>query len=250
MKKPEPYLGLLKTTTVNFPGYLATAVFLPGCNLRCGYCYNAELACSDVNGTSLKSIENYATLSEVFAHLEKRRSVIQAIAISGGEPFLSPHLKKLLNKAKELDYKVKLDTNGLFPERLKSILTEYPKTVIMIALDIKTSPERYSELLPNKSDGALMKKKLYKTLNILEEAQNSTRLKVEYRTVLVPNLVGKSEIQKIGKCLPKNANWEFAAFLPKNCLNEKYNKIIPYTDAEISNLLNLAKTFVPKSELR
>lgn len=59
-------VGLLKTTAVNFPGHLAAAVFLPGCNLRCDYCYNGELACADFNGSQLKNNNNYANLATVF----------------------------------------------------------------------------------------------------------------------------------------------------------------------------------------
>lgn len=246
-------LGLLKTTTVNFPGHLATAVFLPGCNLRCGYCYNGELAKSDLDGKTLTNTENeYATLADVFAHMEKRKNVIKALAISGGEPLMSPYLEPLIEKAKSLNYIVKLDTNGLFPEKLQILLHKYSPPISMVALDIKTSFERYNELLREqpKTTPDTIKAKLLKSIEILKEAKASKNVTVEFRTVLVPQLVGKTEIEAIANHLPKDASWEFAQFSPKNCMDARYNKITPYTEAELTELINLAKTFVSKARLR
>lgn len=245
-------LGLLKTTTVNFPGHLATAIFLPGCNLRCDYCYNTELACSDLNGAALENSENeYFSLEEVFAHLEKRRKVISALAISGGEPFFSPHLEKIIEYASKLNYKIKIDTNGLFPEKLSSIIS-LNDAITMIALDLKTAPSRYYELLPGKSVSKkeLCEKKILSSISLLRSLEKEKKLKVEYRSVLVPGLLGKSEIIKIGKLLPKNADWEFARFLPGNCLNPRLNTIKAYSEEEISELLSYAKNFVSNARLR
>lgn len=246
-------LGLLKTTTVNFPGHLAVAVFLPGCNLRCGYCYNGELAKSDPAGKALTHTQNeYATLADVFEHIEKRKNVINALAISGGEPLISPYLEPLIEKAKSANYIVKLDTNGLFPEKLENLLHYYSPPISMVAVDIKTSFERYNELLcgQSKTAGNDIKTKLLKTIETLKEAQASKNIAVEFRTVLVPHLVGRAEIETIACHLPHDASWEFAQFSPENCLDAAYNKINPYTEAEIAELVNLAKTFVPKAKLR
>lgn len=246
-------VGLLKTTAVNFPGHLAAAVFLPGCNLRCDYCYNGELACADFNGSQLKKSDNdYVTLEEVFKHLEKRRSVLSALAISGGEPFASPHLQKLISTASALGYKIKIDTNGLFPDKLQFTLAQNPN-ISMIALDIKTAPSRYFELLPHipcSSQKRVIKGKLQNSISFLKEAAQAGRIAVEYRTVLVPGLVGVKEITEIAALLPSDAHWEFANFLPGNCMNPEWNQLKPYNDAELAELISLTKTFVPNAELR
>lgn len=247
-------VGLVKTTTVNFPGHLAVAVFLPGCNLRCDYCYNGELACADVHGTSLTSAKNeYTTLDKVFEHLEKRQKLISALAISGGEALMSPYLEMIIKKAFELNYLIKLDTNGLFPEKLEKLLQEeFASKIKIVALDIKTAPSRYYELLHQKPESLAneLEKKLHKTLNILKQAELKNRLAVEYRTVLVRNLVGLSEINEIAELLPKNADWQFANFLPGNCLNPKWNELTPYNDAELENLIQLAKSKIQNATLR
>ena len=35
--------GIQKFSTVDYPGHTCAAVFLIGCNMRCGYCHNPEL---------------------------------------------------------------------------------------------------------------------------------------------------------------------------------------------------------------
>ena len=132
--------GLLKTSLTNYPGRLAAAVFLPGCNLRCPYCYNRELALSDpAEGPAADSDEEYFSEADIFSHLEKRASVLGALAVSGGEPLLSPFLEPLIRKAKSLHLAVKIDTNGTLPDRLYRLLENEALRPDMVAMDIKTS---------------------------------------------------------------------------------------------------------------
>ena len=68
--------------------------------------------------------------------------------------------------------------------------------------------------------------------------------------MLIPGLVGKAEIEAIGSLLPKNADWEFARFLPGTCLKDEWNSISPYTESETDELVKLAQTFVRNIHVR
>jgi len=50
--------------------------------------------------------------------------------------------------------------------------------------------------------------------------------------------------------LPKNADWEFARFLPGTCLKDEWNSISPYTESETDELVKLAQTFVRNIHVR
>ena len=126
--------GFIKTTLVNYPGKVAAALFLPGCDLRCPYCHNPELV--------LNTADDLVDIEEILAYLEKRRGLLQGVCISGGEPLVHEDLGELAKAIKDMGYLLKIDTNGTFPDRILSLEPDF------IAMDIKTVPEKYPMLSP------------------------------------------------------------------------------------------------------
>jgi len=125
-------LGLVKTTLLDYPGKVAATLFTPGCNLRCPYCHNPGLV-QDIDRSSL------LPLAEIHAFLKKRAGVLGGVVITGGEPLLfNEDLRALSEYIHSLGLKVKLDTNGTFPGELSDFPADF------IAMDLKTSPEKYS----------------------------------------------------------------------------------------------------------
>lgn len=243
---------LVKTTLVDFPGRVASSLFLRGCNLRCPYCYNAGL----VLGGKAASNDVYATAEEVFLHLEKRKNVLTGFVVSGGEPLINPLTSYLVSYAKALGYRVKLDTNGTLPDELNALIEDDTMRPDFIAMDIKTSPSRYGELLgslktQDKSTAAKIAEdfssRIAAAARLTSSLPPSSR---EWRTVLVPPLVTKRDIREMAALLPSDASWRFAQFRNENCIDPAYNDIAPYSDAEAASLVAYAKTFIKDSELR
>jgi pyruvate formate lyase activating enzyme len=226
---------LVKTTLVDYPGKVACAVFLRGCNMRCPYCYNAEL----VSGTV--EVENAATAAEIIAHLTKRKDVLTGFVLSGGEPLLSPVAAELASAARGLGYAVKLDTNGTQPEALELFLRAVKPDYV--ALDVKTAPDRYALF----SHGKNFQNELERSIGIIAGLPPDAR---EFRTVLVPGIVAEDDIQKIARILPKDASWFFAPFKPGGCLDPSYNDITPYTDSQMQNLASFARGLIPGAQIR
>ncbi|MBQ6794846.1 MAG: anaerobic ribonucleoside-triphosphate reductase activating protein [Clostridia bacterium] len=127
------FSGFQKLTLLDFPGTVACTLFTKGCNFRCPFCHNASL----VNATNLPEYEE----EEVLAFLKKRQGILEGVCITGGEPLLHPSLPDFIRKVKNLGYKVKLDTNGSFPQRLKALIDE--NLLDYVAMDIKNSFEKY-----------------------------------------------------------------------------------------------------------
>ncbi len=230
-----PIGALVKTSLVDFPKKVSSALFLHGCNLRCPYCYNKDL----VTGT-FKDFEA-VSFNNVMAHLQKRKNVISGFVISGGEPCISHYLKPLIANAHELGYAVKLDTNGTFPEKIEELLKDKICCPDFIAMDVKTSLDRYQLLACSDSGN------IEKSIKIISELPTDKR---EFRTVLVPSLVDMDNIGKIAALLPKDASWQFANFKPGNCLEDSYNKIIPYMPSQIEELINSVKPIIKGANLR
>ena len=125
--------GLQKLTVLDFPGQVACIVFTAGCSFRCPFCHNATL----VKGEGDRIPEE-----EVLSYLKKRQGILDGVVITGGEPTLQNDLKDFIIKVKGMGYKVKLDTNGYHPDKLKELLDE--GLVDYVAMDIKNSKEKYA----------------------------------------------------------------------------------------------------------
>ena len=243
----KPAGVLVKTTCVDFPGRLAGSFFLKGCNIRCPYCYNIGLVLEDAENP-----EPLSTVAELFAHLEKRQGILSGLVISGGEPLLNPYTPLIIKKARQLGYKIKIDTNGTLPEKLRALIENPELRPDFIAMDIKTTPARYATLICgnkspffNKSD--YFEKVLGESAELVASYPADCR---EWRTVLVPGLVTKDDIAEMAKLLPQDASWQFAQFMNENCLDPAYNEIYPYTDQEAAELIDYAKTLITGSNLR
>lgn len=128
--------GFQKMTLLDYPGKVAATVFTGGCNLRCPFCHNAVLVEHPDEAPVFDE-------GEVLAHLEKKKNLLDGVAITGGEPLLQKDLPAFLEKLKGMGYPVKLDTNGSFPERLRALAEQ--GLVDYVAVDIKNRPEKYAE---------------------------------------------------------------------------------------------------------
>ena len=128
--------GLQKMTLLDFPGRVACTVFLGGCDLRCPFCHNAEL----IDGTAKPVMDD----TELLAFLEKRKGLLDGVAFTGGEPTLRKDLPELLRRIKAMGYPVKLDTNGMHPDRLKAMLDE--GLLDYVAMDVKAGPKNYAHI--------------------------------------------------------------------------------------------------------
>lgn len=124
--------GLQKMTLLDYPGKVACTVFLQGCNFRCPFCHNRDL---------LDAAPETITREELLRFLQKRKGLLDAVCISGGEPTLQPDLETLIREIKALGYAVKLDTNGSRPTVLKRLAEQ--DLLDYVAMDVKNSPAQY-----------------------------------------------------------------------------------------------------------
>ena len=127
--------GLQKITLMDYPGKMASVIFVQGCNFRCPFCQNSSL---------LDFSEPLLSEREVLEYLEKRKNVLDGVVISGGEPTMQKDLENFIVKIKGFGYSVKLDTNGSNPELLEKLLSN--KLIDYVAMDIKNDLGEYEEI--------------------------------------------------------------------------------------------------------
>ena len=85
--------GMQKLSLVDYPEKMCCTLFTSGCNFRCPFCHNAGLV--------VRPAEDLLTQDEVFDYLKKRKGMLQAVTISGGEPTLQKGLKEFAKKAND-----------------------------------------------------------------------------------------------------------------------------------------------------
>ena len=169
--------GLQKTTLIDYPGKIACTIFLFGCNFRCGYCHNPELVITP---------ENFSySEDKILDFLEKRKKYLEGVCITGGEPLMNVDFE-FLRKIKDMGYKIKIDTNGSFPEKLKELIEK--KLVDYIAMDVKASRENYEEVV----NSNVPMEKIEKSIKIISNFHEH-----EFRTTVVERFHDGEEIKKI-----------------------------------------------------
>ena len=182
-------LGLTKTTLLDYPGKIASTIFIGNCNLLCPFCHNRSLVIQNSN-PSLSLDINYA-----LEYLDKRKNILEGVCITGGEPTLSNNLVKLIQDIKKLGLLIKLDTNGTNPHILHDLIDS--NLIDYIAMDIKNSPDKYF-LTSGTSNFDITN--IYKSIDLIM----SSSITYEFRTTVVKEFHTLEDMTKIGQMISQS----------------------------------------------
>ncbi len=222
------FSGLQKISLIDYPNKVASVLFTPGCNLRCGFCHNWRIA----TNPQPPFLQEGAALEL----LEKRKKYVDAVVVTGGEPCMHKELPKFLSKLKEREFQVKLDTNGFFPD----VVEECLGNVDYLAVDVKTSPKKYVRLGASDVSGLL------KTVEILK----MSKMQYEFRTTLVPDLVTAEDIDCIGALVKGAQNVALQQFVPKDTLDKSFQAVRPYAPEVVAEFARIIRKYTDNILLR
>jgi len=217
--------GLEKFAPKDFPGYLAATVFLGGCNFRCPYCHNADLAARP---------ETLATLPADYfmSFLDSRKGWLEGICVTGGEPLVSPDLEALLRVIKDRGLLVKLDTNGSIPARLEALI--HKELIDQVAMDVKAPLERYREVTRSEIDA----KEIVKSIDII----CASGLDYVFRTTVVPGLIEADDLQRIGRMLSGTKVYQIQQYSSfHRTMDEGLRGTKPYTRERMEEFAELMR---------
>lgn len=232
--------GLQKLTLIDYPGKMACAVFLIGCNYRCGFCHNPELVVPEI-------IKKHSVVSrdDFFDFLKERKDYLEGVCISGGEPTINLDLPEFCKKIKEFGYQIKLDTNGSNPEMLKSLIDK--KLVDYAAMDIKAPKNKYAKIcgFGDASFNYLLEK-IEKSIKILKEG----KIDYEFRTTIMPGILEKEDILEIVDWIKPAKKYILQSFRPEKTLDQKFGKIKPHPEEFLFSLKKTISPFFESVEIR
>ena len=165
-----------KVSLQDYPGKISSICFINGCQLRCPYCHNPDLVLPEIYGDIKEDMTD-----SFIEYLQKRKNMLQGVVISGGEPLMEKNLKDLIYKIKEMGLAIKLDSNGMAPDRLQDLIDE--NLIDYIALDYKASWTSFERSLGlgARADGKDLYESWKKSLDIVARAG----LDYELRTTIV-----------------------------------------------------------------
>ena len=223
--------GLQKMTLLDYPGRVACTVFLGGCDFRCPFCHNYEL----VDGSAPVVMED----GELFAFLEKRRGLLDGVAITGGEPCLRPDLPELMRRIRALGYAVKLDTNGTHPALLAAILEE--GLADYVAMDVKNRPEKYARTVGLQ---ALDLAPVRESVRLLMDGPAD----YEFRTTVVDELHEAADFEAIGQWIAGAKRYFLQAFADRDSV--PFGNLHAPSAEKLAEYLAIARRYVPDAQLR
>lgn len=137
-----------------WPGRLAATVCLQGCPWQCAHCHVPELQPSTAGGT--------IAWSTVMTALRRKRTLLDSVLFTGGEPTRQLGLEDAMAQARGLGYSVGLLTAGAYPNRLAEVLP----LADWVGIDIKGTAAAYDEITGQGVSGA----RAWRSLELLRDS--------------------------------------------------------------------------------
>lgn len=217
--------GIVKFSTVDYPGYAVASIFTIGCNMRCGYCHNPELVLPEQYADTIPE-------NEILAFLQTRRGLLDGVAISGGEPTIQPDLPTFITKIKAMGFRVKLDTNGTNPIMLRQLIKA--KLVDFVAMDIKGPLDKYQQIAARPVD----------TQAIQESVTLIKTIPHEFRTTIVAGQLAADDFQDIGKLVSGADRFALQAVTQGRSVSPQFAGAVSLTSDEMQRARTIMLHYV------
>ena len=226
--------GFIKTTLLDWDGLVACTIYLAGCNFRCPYCHNAPIV---TNADAVNGIPE----EDVLGYIKEHSDFIDGAVVSGGEPLMNEDLGAFLKKLKSLGIKVKLDTNGSYPERLDDLIGS--GLVDKVAMDVKSSlNERYNDVTGvNANTDAISR-----SIRIIIDSG----IDHEFRTTAVPVFVKEEDIKNICGHIKGAKGYRIHQFRNKVTIDDSLSVLDPYPENKLIEMAETAKGYVKDVRIR
>lgn len=199
------YVGGTLISSVEFHGNMSLVIFMSRCPLACRYCHNVELLEDDTQ----------KTFDEIKLEIDNASDFIDAVVISGGEPLMQlDALIELFTYIKSINLKTKLDTSGIYPEKIEKLLEL--ELLDFVSLDIKAPFEKY-----RKVTGSNVGSQVKKSMKLIN---NDSNVHLELRTTYVPTLHTKKDIHNLVNDVEGDI-YTIQQFRNKNVLDPALEKV-------------------------
>ncbi|HII38844.1 TPA: radical SAM protein [Candidatus Micrarchaeota archaeon] len=222
-----------------YAGRKAAVVLMAGCPWKCGYC----------NVPLLASGKCYAEEPANFFvdFMRKNKDDLEAVVFSGGEPLMQGNaLAEACKGISEQGFKVKIETNGFYPDSLRDVLP----FLSCVAMDLKTRLEAddYAKAAGNPVPSRVIFSQVLRSIAFLKRA----KLYKEFSTTVVPGVNDYPDfIIDMVQQVPFADAFVLQQFEPSEALVDPSFGQLPRPSREtLLKLAAVAKHFVSKAVVR
>ncbi len=223
--------GMIETSFLDWDGKIVATLFVPKCNFRCPFCQNHELI---EHPDKLQTIP----FEQIEKFIFKNKSFLDGICLTGGEPLVYSDLREFIIRLRELEMKIKLDTNGSYPEIIEKLIKN--DIIDYIAMDIKAP---FDKQVYELSSG--VKVDINKIQKSIEIIMNSG-IDYEFRSTVVPTLLDIDGVVNICQVINGARKYVLQQFVPENALAQEFRKVRPYSNDKINEMVSESKKYINK----
>ncbi|WP_296883152.1 anaerobic ribonucleoside-triphosphate reductase activating protein [uncultured Methanobrevibacter sp.] len=217
------YVGGSVISSVEFHGNMSLVIFMSGCPLTCRYCHNVEL----LDDSTEKSFD------EIKGEIESSADFLDAVVISGGEPLMQTDaLIEIFSYVREIGLKTKLDTSGIYPDKIKQLLDL--NLLDFVSLDVKTTFSKYRKIT-----GSNVGFQVKKSMELINADEN---VHLEVRTTYVPTLHTKKDIINLVDEIEADI-YTIQQFRNKNVLDPALEKVEVPNPHDLAQLAREVKPY-------
>ena len=223
--------GIVKFSTLDYPGNISAVLFSPGCNYDCFYCHNREILRADVQLMSNDDVMDF---------LKNRQGLIDAVVFSGGEVTLQLDLLEWAKLVKSMEYLVKIDTNGSRPDVVETLIQA--GTADYFAVDYKAPFARYTELFRVDSEP------VKQTFALL----SASPVQYEARTTVIPQLT-HDDLITMAREAPVFPTYALQTYRAPELYRPEHALLVrqkPHDTAWVEEAANVVREYQPNVVLR
>ena len=202
---------------IEYPEHLSCIVFTVGCQFRCGYCQNPDLALSRISPIDSKI---------VLEKIRNKRKYLDGCVITGGEPLLQQDIEDFCRILKNYGYDVMIETNGYFYEKLRNLIEN--NLVDYVAMDYKAPINKYQRIVNVPID-----------ISRIEAARDlimKSNIKYEFRTTVAREILSLEDLVQITREIKGADLYIIQNFRNQSVLDPEFKHYKPYTTKELEKI--------------
>lgn len=170
--------------------------------------------------------------TEIFGYISDATNNVEAVTVGGGEPLLQPDLYPFLKKLGKLKKPILLETEGTAP----AILDDLAGAMMFDYVRIFVPSEK----------GIPIRDEVAESVRIMSDSG----MEYEVLTVAVPGITDKESIARVAKLVKGRGTLVIRRFDSESVGDPGLKKSCPLKKKEVLELLETAKKYVKKVELR